>query len=458
MSGYRRRVAEIERRLGRRRLVFFGTRGTDARPLLELAPFAEIFSQIAPLEAVSIRETCLELIKQERVDLDRYSIDLDGSQAVHELRKDLLRALGQPAAVLPYRPCAVLASACFTRANLVHYLGLFHELQACFEHKPWMELQLAAAGVRVVPWSYFADEDLVLIEEAAASGPLVLRTNRSDGGAGLTLIEHPAQLARSWPSHPEGFLAAAPFLAPNVPLNVNACVFPDGQVSLHPASLQLIGLASCTNRRFGYCGNDFAKAAELDRGVLDQLEEATVAAGRWLGRQGYLGAFGVDAILYQDQVYLVEVNPRFQGSSALAARLARELDRPDLFLDHIAAFLDLPRPAPMPLHEMTRRQSALAHVVCHHLGSQPLHCAPVDPDHLAVRCGLLPRPEVAVGSEAILFDALFRGKVTETGGELLPQAKEQVLDVTRQLYGSAIADDDPPRSLSSAGQSNREAP
>ena len=68
---YRQRVAEIERRLGRRRLVFFGTRGMDAQPLLALAPLAEIFSQIAPFDAVSVQETCLETLKKRRVDLDR---------------------------------------------------------------------------------------------------------------------------------------------------------------------------------------------------------------------------------------------------------------------------------------------------------------------------------------------------------------------------------------------------
>ena len=325
MVTYRQRVREIERRLAGRRLVYFGTRGTDARPLLEISNLEEVFSQIAPLEAGTIQETCLETLKRERVDLDRYSIDQDPSEAVHEIRKGLLKAFSRPAAVIPYRPSAVLASACFTRANLVKYMGIFHEFQSCFEHKPWIETQLAELGVPVIPWRYFADDDLSLIREAAEVGPIVLRTNRSDGGAGLTLVEDPSQLQEEWPIHTEGFLAAAPFLNPSIPLNVNACVFPGGEVSLHAPSLQLIGIPGCTNRRFGYCGNDFATAAELDR-TLDDLEHIVVTSGRWMGRQGYLGAFGVDAIVHEDKVYLVEVNPRFQGLRVRRSLGAR--DRP----------------------------------------------------------------------------------------------------------------------------------
>jgi len=426
MISYRQRVAEIERRLGRRRLVFFGTRGMDAQPLLALAPFAEIFSQIAPFDAVSVQETCLETLKKRRVDLDRYSIDLDPSPAVHQLRQGLLRAFSRPAAVLPYRPCAVLASACFTRSNMVEYLGVFHEKQACFEHKPWIETQLAAAGVRVLPWAYYADDDLLLIREAAEIGPLVLRANRSDGGAGLTLIEHPSQLGEQWPAHGDGFLAAAPFLAPSLPLNVNACVFPGGQVTLHAPSVQLIGIPLCTTRRFGYCGNDFAKVAELDPPLLAEIETITVVTGRWLAQQGYLGAFGIDAIVHDGTIYLVEVNPRFQGSSVHAAQLGRELERPDLFLDHIAAFLGLPPPDPMPLADIARRQPPAAHVVVHNNTGRRLSYKPPATRSDELRANLLPRVDIKVDPDATFFDALFPRAVTGDGFTLHGDVEQEI--------------------------------
>jgi hypothetical protein len=434
MVSYRQRVREIERRLGGRRLVYFGTRGTDARPLLEISNFEEIFSQIAPMEAVSIQETCLETIKRVRVDLNRYSIDQDDSEAVHLLRRGLLRAFSVPTAVIPYRPCAVLASAVFTRSNLVTYMGLFHEFQTCFEHKPWIETKLAELGIQVIPWKYFADDDFALIYEAAESGPLVLRANRSDGGAGLNLVRDPSQIKRDWPQHLDGFLAAAPFLEPSIPLNVNACVFPGGEISLHPPSLQLIGIPDCTTRVFGYCGNDFASTADLDKKILDALEEITVKVGRWLSSQGYLGAFGVDALFHDGLVYLVEVNPRFQGSSSLAATLMRRLDRPDLLLDHMAAFLDLPVPRQMRLYETAREQPRAAHIVCHNVTSHALRVERLNADALPFQCTLVPRSEVEVQLDGILFDAIFNEPVTSTGMELFPQVEALIRQVTREYY------------------------
>ena len=109
------------------------------------------------------------------------------------------------------------------------------------------------------------------------------------------------------------FIAAAPYLVPNIPLNVNACVFSDSLVSLHSPSFQLIGLPGFTSRTFGYCGNDFAQVRELEGNVLDQLEHIVLESGKWLAGKGYVGAFGVDALLCKGQVYLTEINPRFQG-------------------------------------------------------------------------------------------------------------------------------------------------
>ncbi len=434
MVTYRQRVREIERRLGGRRLVYFGTRGTDARPLLEISNFEEIFSQIAPLEAVGIQETCLENMTKVRVDLDRYSIDQDTSEQIHKIRQGLLRAFSRPAAVIPYRPSAVLASACFTRTNLVHYLGVFHEKQSCFEHKPWLETQLASLGVRVIPWSYYADDDLSLIHEAAEQGPLVLRANRSDGGAGLSLILSPTDISDSWPSHLDGFLAAAPLLFPNIPLNVNACVFPNGAVSLHSPSVQLIGLPTCTSRRFGYCGNDFVRVADLDPQLLDELEKMTVLVGRWLASQGYIGAYGIDALIHDGTVYLTEVNPRFQGSSAISCSLLRDLDHPDLILDHIAAFLGLDPAKSLSLRILAREQPPMAHVVCHNTTKLPVRRKPntsVDNDPST---SLFPSKATDVAPEGILFDSIFNTSVTLDGGSLSSSAEQHVANTVKQLF------------------------
>jgi hypothetical protein len=247
-------------------------------------------------------------------------------------------------------------------------------------------------------------------------------------------VNSPEDLNSEWPSHSDGFLAAAPYLTPNVPLNINACVFPDGSISIHGPSLQLIGLEGITNHRFGYCGNDFARIVDLDRKALQEFEETTIATGKWLHKNGYRGVFGIDALFFKGDIYLTEINPRFQGSSLVSARIDHELDRSDVFMEHIAAFLDLPAPKSIPIHELVSNQKKIAHVVCHNVKSKPLFSSPVGLHNLHEECRQIPSPDIAVLNDAITFQAILNNPVTTDGMTLLADAHEKIFGLYSELY------------------------
>lgn len=431
------RLSEIQRRLNGRKIVWFGTRGADAQPLLAFAELSSIFSQIAPLDAVSVaHELCLETMKGSRVDLNRYNIDVDGSREAKQMHRRLIKALREPCVLVAYRPCSFLASAYYPRSETCEYLGLFHERQAAFEHKPWVETELRRHGIKVIPWRYFDDEDQLGLAESLEVGPMVLRANRTDGGAGLTLVRDEGQLAHDRPMHYDGFLAAAPLLAPAIPLNVNACVFRDGALSLHAPSVQLVGVRACTERPFGYCGNDFARIRDLDGRTLDAFEEMALKVGRWLAREGYVGAFGIDAVVHGGEVFLAEINARFQGSSPLAAQLADHLGRSNLFLDHLSAFLDIEADPLMSLRDQAREQSALAQVIVYNRGPVPVRRrTDAKSDGEEIHCKLLPAEPVAVDTEGLLFKLVMPGPVTEDGLSLCPAIDSEVRRLTAQLFG-----------------------
>jgi hypothetical protein len=334
---------------------------------MDLPQFSESYSITAPLGSVSLAvDLSLEEISSQRVDLDTYKIDDDRSDAAIEFRRRLLGSLNEPAVVVAYRPFSLLSALCYPRADFVTYLGMFHERQATFEHKPWVESELRKLGVPVIPWRYFATEDRTQLEEyVAATGAVVLRTNRSDGGAGLCVIRDKRQVLDYMPRTADGFFAAAPFLDTSISLNINACIFQDGGISLHPPSLQLIGIEGLTRRQFGYCGNDFSAMKSISRVAVDQLEALTLRAGHWLYSQGYLGAFGLDALFDHNTILLAEINPRFQGSSLLSARLDKQLCRPDVFLCHLAAYLGRPSEAPIPLTDLVLQQAECSQIILH---------------------------------------------------------------------------------------------
>ncbi len=435
-----RRIHQIEDWLGTRKLVWFGTRGTDSQALLQISQFSEVYSIVAPLHSINIAaEVCLESSKRRRVDLDQYNIDFDESREARELISQLFTSLEKPAAVAMYRPGGFFTAIYYPRSKIVDYLGQFQERQAPFEHKPWVESELRKLGIKTVPWQYFGDGERPRLEELLSKGPLVIRASRSDGGAGVALIHKSSDIDGCWPRHSDMFFAAAPYLFPNVPLNVNAVVFENGEVSLHSPSLQLIGLGGFTNRKFGYCGNDFARVRDFPE-ALDQLEDIASKAGRWLASMGYRGAFGVDALLHNDNVYLTEINPRFQGSSHLSSLLDRELERPDMFLEHIAAFLPDLGPAQSPdrhLRDLAREQRPVAQVVCHNCTSvvQTRNSYPA-PETGPIQCMLLPDKGVEVDPEAILLRAVIEDCVTKDGLSLCEPYLSLLKSLIRRLFQS----------------------
>lgn len=410
-----------------RRLLWVGTRGTDAQPLLQIEQFGGVFGLIAPLGVPSWPandEICLERLSGERIDLDSYRIDDDRSRHIRELHQRLKKALTPRTLIAAYRPTAFLAAAYYPRMEHATYLGMFHGLQAAFEHKPWVETELRALGVPTIPWRYFSASDRKVMLERTAEQSCVLRANYSDGGAGLTLSPAGEDRSACLPEHSGGFLAIAPMLEPSVPLNVSGCVFADGTVTVRHPSIQLIGIPSCTTRRFGYCGNDFASvAAVLDRGALGRFETVARRSGTWLHQHGYVGAFGLDALLYGDDVCLTEINPRFQGSSAAASSIASALGHPDIYLDHLSATLGLKAPEQPSLHEQARAQAAhkrrLSQVVCYNtLGPRRRRDGAVVPDLDYGDIKGAAESRVLIRPNAMLFKIFVQDGVTQSGSEL----------------------------------------
>jgi ATP-grasp domain len=430
-----RQLAAIRDGLGGRHLIWFGSRGEDARPLLALPEFSYCFSRFAPLEhSPPEANECLETISGVRVDHNTYDPQGDTSVANATLQARLQAACDTPAAIVSYKSEEMLTRLSFVRN--VRLLNPFHEYRAVFDHKPWVETELRKRGLKVLPWRYLADNDpdrIRVLTSALREGPLVLRNNRSLAGTGLRLVNHPNELALDDSRGNDGFEAYAPFIAEGVPLNTNACVFADGSVTVHSPSLQLIGIPSLTSRVFGYCGNDFAAAGQLEREILDSLEEMTLQAGAWLHSMGYVGSFGVDALVAGAEVYLVEVNPRFQGSSEISAGLSDELDIPNVYMDHIASCLHLLPQTRMPLRDQARRQTPLAQVFCYNGFSKQVTCSS-EPDETEPSVALLPAPGIRVAPNAVLFRALCHGPITRDGMHIEAEVEARIKGLAENLF------------------------
>ena len=436
------RLDEVSRKLAGRRLYWFGIRGEDAQPLLDIPEFAGSFAITAPLRSIAIpaaQNVALEQSVGHRVDLDRYDLDDDTSEPAIRFRRTLLRAVDEPCVLLTYRPNGFVSSLAYASAHTLSVAGMLKDRQRAFEFKPWVETSLRGKGVAMVDWTYVPDAERSRAKRLLSRlGPLVLRVSRASGGVGMVVAETDDDIDSHWPFQSDSFVAVAPYLEPTIPVNLSGCVFARGSVRLHPVSVQLIGLQSCTPLRFGYCGNDYGAARSLQEGVIAKLEAMGHAVGRWLAEERYLGAFGIDAMVRGDDVLFTEVNARFQGSSSMSALLARQLGAIDIYLDHLAPFLELDPGPERTLAEWMQDQPAMAHVVVHNRsGESRSLVASLGAE--AMPSGFLPvqLPEgVEVSPGGVLGRLLVSRSITSDGFAVDRQT-EQAISAVAALYATS---------------------
>lgn len=441
LSNYRDSVCSL---IEGRELLWFGVRGSDATAIDGNVDLKHCFSVLAPLNKSRVSELCLESELKHRIEHNYSDIDNDNSREASYFRintkKIILEKLQKKSlTIVPYRPSRFLTSIYFPIQHQFQYLGNFFEFQQCFEHKPWVETCLSKEGIRTIGWEYLSDGYFHRCESMfdRDKRKFVLRANRGAGGTGLVLINSKEDLVKAELKHGDGFLGIAPYLEPNIPININACVTCDGKVIVHPASFQLIGINSCINLKFGYCGNDFAAIKNLKTRIINRIENITKRAGKWLYNMGFLGAFGLDLIYYNDYLLVTEINPRFQCSTPIAALISKELGLPDLYMDHMAAFLgvqcSLKRP---PLVEITRQQTPIAQVICNNKKpfivyrccKEEYHC----PKGFEIEC--LPELNVDVEEGAMLFKLICSDAVTEDGKSLFKDVRVLIDSITNHYF------------------------
>lgn len=434
----------VRAKLAGRRLIWAGIRGEDGEALRQLPELHASFATIAPLRSGTMApelNVTLESLTGRRPDLDDPNLDLDGTKEADEFRRRFLRAVSGRCVVMTYRPTSLIAAFAFSMADTMTLAGMFRDRQQAFENKPWVETRLAAEGVRGLDWRYVADEHRSQVLRWVEDRPYVLRASRASGGVGIALARTPEEVEANWPAEPDRFVAVAPYLSDATPVNFSGCVWADGTVRLHPVSVQLIGISGCTDRPFGYCGNDFAAAATLDPRELEEIDTLGKTVGRWLHREGYLGVFGLDALVSQGDVRFTEINARFQGSSAVSAEIAASMDLPDLFLDHLAATLGAdPQSTSPTVTDWVHAQPPIAQVVVHNTGTTPLSrlrdtSLPGHDD--GVRLAQLAQG-VAVDPGATLCRTTLPRRVTDSGFELDTETQHIVTRIQHAFGGKDV--------------------
>lgn len=113
----------------------------------------------------------------------------------------------------------------------------------------------------------------------------------------------------------------------NIPVNISVLIS-ENDITLLPPSMQNIELS---HNRLMYKGSDFITYKEIVNNKMDlKLKKYAFTVGELMQKKGYRGILGIDSIIYNDEVYFMEINPRFQNSATILNKALQEKNLPSL--------------------------------------------------------------------------------------------------------------------------------
>lgn len=208
--------------------------------------------------------------------------------------------------------------------------------------KPWAEQYVSVLPYQLLPGRVCNSEHLRQIfpdEEA-----VVIQQDHSCGGTGTFLARLDPTSFPQLPVENDELCIVTTFQANSVSVNIHVALYPE-HTMLFPPSLQIIDQEhDCLE----YLGADFSAYCALPSFEQECIKGAAIKVGDALRNLGYRGICGIDFILVGGSCYFMEVNPRFQASTALLNRYLSSLHLPCLQEYHIDAFSHLSPVLPGP--------------------------------------------------------------------------------------------------------------
>lgn len=156
-------------------------------------------------------------------------------------------------------------------------------------------------------------DNLKKLDEFRQYDSFVVQEIVSSGGHGTYLMSE-RSAARVYPQIVEDseYLVSG-YLFPNIPVNVHVMIY-DHDIVLFPASIQIIQLG---NDRLLYRGADFIAFNHIEADIRKKFSGYSLELAKVIQDLGYRGILGIDAMISGKEIYFMEINNRFQGSSIL---------------------------------------------------------------------------------------------------------------------------------------------
>ena len=119
---------------------------------------------------------------------------------------------------------------------------------------------------------------------------------------------------------------------------INACVV-GNKILISSLIFQITGLSLYNKNSLGTCGNDYAYSKKLKKEQREKIFNYTKKVGNYIKKLGYKGIFGLDFVVSNNEINLIEINPRIIGSMSLFTKLQIQNKEMPFLLSHILGFV-----------------------------------------------------------------------------------------------------------------------
>ena len=124
----------------------------------------------------------------------------------------------------------------------------------------------------------------------------------------------------------------------NIPYNIH-CLIGKNQIELLPPSEQELEIID----KIEYIGSNYN--VNIPKHIKDKIITYSYKICEKLQSMGYLGILGIDYIYAKDELYFIEINPRFQGSTRQLDKLLIDNNLPSIFEYNYNFFNSKPMPS-----------------------------------------------------------------------------------------------------------------
>ena len=283
-----------------------------------------------------------ELVNFYSISPEKLSIEIDEKNsgrllnhpATIEFITNNSRKTGRKPAIIPFKPSAKIDNIC----QKLNYTLISNpaSLNRLFEDKFKFTEICQKYNIKIIP--YIIDnltKEFFTNAQSKFGSTLVFQTHHGWAGNSSYLVNKWNDINSLLPANT--LVKCTPYLKGYSLIN-NCCLTSAGLIQ-SPPGLQYTGIKPLSSNPLATVGRQWPSCAPDN--VKNNIKQLSIEFSKILADYNYYGYFGLDFHVYQNEVFLIECNPRLTASFAFYNKLEINSDITPLFLFHLAQFINL---------------------------------------------------------------------------------------------------------------------